>query len=76
MPYYIYRISTFPLRRLELLGVEANFAAASARTKALRAESPGEASATVRLVHAESELHAEDLLNQGRSQPPGLVGDE
>ena len=76
MPYYIYRIEEFPVRRLELVGQDDAFRTASARTKALRA-SPGlPQGSTVRMVFAANELEAEDLLNQKREAAPGVVGDE
>jgi len=76
MPYFIYRISSQPIRRLELLEREEAFRAASARTKALRAAPDLPAGCTVRMVFAQSELEAEDLLNQVRVAAPGVVGDE
>jgi hypothetical protein len=76
MPYYIYRIHEFPVRRLEAAGCEDAFRAASARTKALRASPDLPRGCTVRMVFAQSELEAEDLLNQVREAAPGVVGDE
>ena len=76
MPYFIYRISEQPIRRLELLEREDAFRTASARTKALRAAPDLPAGCTVRMVFAQSELEAEDLLNQVRVATPGAVGDE
>lgn len=76
MPYYIYRIVDFPIRRLEAAGREDSFRAASARTKELRASPDLPAGCTVRMVFAQSVLEAEDLLNQVRQAAPGVVGDE
>lgn len=76
MPYYIYRIAEQPIRRLELLEREDAFRTASARTKALRAAPDHPPGCTVRMVFAQSELEAEDLLNQVRVATPGAVGDE
>ncbi len=76
MPYYIYRIEEFPLRRLELVGRDDVFRTASARTKALRASADLPPGCTVRMVFAGNELEAEDLLNQKREAAPGVVGDE
>ena len=67
MPYYIYRIFTFPISRLETAGSEASFRTASARTKALRASTDLPADCVVRMVFANSELEAEDLLSQVRA---------
>ena len=76
MPYYIYRVEEFPVRRLELVGRDDVFRTASAQTKALRASAALPPGCTVRLVFAGNELEAEDLLNQKREAAPGVVGDE
>jgi hypothetical protein len=76
MPYFIYRTFAFPLRRLEPAGREDSFKAASARTKELRASPDLPEGCTVRMVFAQNELEAEDLLNQVRAAAPGVVGDE
>jgi hypothetical protein len=71
MPYYVYRV--VPPFRLEKAHACATYKEASARAKALRAEAPG--GCTVRLIFAENELQAEDLLSQPRAPEP-LVGDD
>lgn len=76
MPYFVFRVHPFPVRRLELLERVAGFREASARTKALRATPDLQSGSTVRMVFAQSELEAEDLLNQLRDPAPGAVGDE
>ncbi len=76
MPYYIYRVEEFPVRRLELVGRDDVFRTASAQTKALRASADLPPGCTVRMVFAGNELEAEDLLNQKREAAPGVVGDE
>ncbi len=76
MPYFIFRTYAFPLRRLELVAEEAVFREASARTKALRASADLPPGCVVKMVFAENQLHAEDLLNQVRAPQPGVVGDE
>ena len=76
MPYYIYYTFAFPVRRLEAQGREDSFSAASQRTKAMRASPDLPPGCTVRMVFANNELAAEDLLNQVRTAAPGVVGDE
>jgi hypothetical protein len=76
VPYYIYRTFAFPINRLESAGSEESFRTASARTKALRASPDLPAGCVVRMVFANSELEAEDLLSQVRAAAPGVVGDE
>lgn len=75
MHYFIYRIVQRPIRQLEKLEQHDTYRVASARVKQLRSELPAGSSATVRMIHAESELHAEDLLNQVRERGPELGDD-
>jgi hypothetical protein len=75
MPYYIYRISEFPIRKLEKLEQHDTYKAASVRAKQMRAEMTEGSPALVKMIHAESELHAEDLLNQVREPAPELGDD-
>jgi hypothetical protein len=70
MPYYIYKVFSFPIRRLELLEQHAAFRDASARAKELRgALGPAEAG-SVKMILADNELQAEDLLSQQRAPQP------
>jgi len=72
VPYYIYRVKTLGL--LEKLREFDKFADASAHAKALRAaDAPGTAG-RVKLMFADNELQAEDLLSQVRE--PGPSGDD
>ncbi|MGB7503675.1 MAG: hypothetical protein WBM25_14895 [Azonexus sp.] len=75
MHYFIYRITERPIRHLEKLEQHEKFGAASARVKQLRAELPEGSTKIVRMIHAETELHAEDLLNQVREPAPELGDD-
>lgn len=68
MPYYIYRIK--PLGVLQKLDQFERFAEASARAKALRAEDAPGTPGKVKVMFAENELHAEDLLSQVREAGP------
>lgn len=70
MPYYIYRMSSFPLRRLEKLEQHAAFRDASTRAKALRAAPASAGDGVIKVILADSELHAEDLLSQQRPPQP------
>ncbi len=75
MHYFIYQITERPIRQLEKLEQHEKYGVASARVKQLRAELPEGSNKIVRLIHAESELHAEDLLNQVREPAPELGDD-
>lgn len=72
MPYYIYRVK--PFGQLEKLADHGAFAAASSEAKSLRAELPPGTRDKVKVIFAESELQAEDLLCQVRE--PGPPGEE
>ena len=66
MPYFVYKIFETPIRRLEKLEQHEAFREASNRAKQIRSELPSDASYNIKVIFAESELHAEDLLNQIR----------
>lgn len=73
MPYYIYDIVEQPIRQLKKLSLHPSFKEASSEAKRLRAASTS--AGTVKVVFAENELQAEDLLSQVREAPP-LIGDD
>jgi hypothetical protein len=66
MPYFVYKIFEKPIRHLEMLEQHDAFREASNRAKQMRVELPGDANYTIKVIFAETELHAEDLLNQLR----------
>lgn len=76
MPYFLYRITPQgPLKTLAKLDRFDEFKPASDTAKRLRKAlelAPGE---TVKVIFAENELQAEDLLNQVREAEP-LTGDD
>ena len=75
MPYFIYRITQRPIKMLEKIEQHESYRAASARVKQLRAEVDENAPALIKMIHAETELHAEDLLNEIR-EPAPVLGDD
>jgi hypothetical protein len=75
MPYFIYRVTEFPIKQLEKLEQYDAYREASVRAKQLRAEQAQGSTALIKMIHAESELHAEDLLNQVREPAPQLGDD-
>jgi hypothetical protein len=80
MPYFVYKIFETPIRRLEKLEQHDAFRAASDRAKQLRSElangEPGSnASYIIKVIFADNELHAEDLLNQVRAPAPNPQDD-
>jgi hypothetical protein len=70
MPYYIYRMHSFPIRRLEKLEQHHAFREASARAKTLRAALTAAGESSIKVILADNELHAEDLLSQQRPPQP------
>ena len=72
MPYYIYVIK--PFMQLEKLSEFGSFNAASAQAKTLRAQQPPGTTDKIKVMFADNELQAEDLLCQVRT--PGPKGDD
>jgi hypothetical protein len=71
MPYFIYKIHP-PLRRLEKVEIFDRFKPASEHAKSLRREPAG---CEVKVIFADNELQAEDLLSQVREKEP-ITGDD
>ena len=76
MTYYLYRVSEAgPVKQLEKLTEFGFFKHASAEAKRLRQAPDLPAGTLVKVIFAENELQAEDLLNQAREGEP-LTGDD
>jgi hypothetical protein len=75
MPYFVYKIFETPIRRLEKLEQHDAFREASDRAKQLRSELDSDAAYIIKVIFAENELHAEDLLNQVRAPVPNPQDD-
>lgn len=75
MPYFIYKISERPIRTLHKLEQYDKYRDASASVKVLRSEMSEGASYSIKMFFAETELHAEDMLNEVREVPPALGDD-
>jgi dihydrodipicolinate synthase/N-acetylneuraminate lyase len=72
--YYIYRVFSFA--RLEKVTQFEAFKDASAEAKRLRAAEGQAADCKLKVIFAENELQAEDLLSQVRGAEAGVIGDE
>ena len=70
MPYFVYKIDNYPVRQLALLASFDNFKAASAEAKTRRGAMQLSKGQLVKVMFAESELEAEDILSQVREVPP------
>ncbi|MDP2811811.1 MAG: hypothetical protein Q8O34_16860 [Rhodocyclaceae bacterium] len=76
MPYYIYRITPIgPVRQLDKLALHDTFKTASAQAKVLRKEGGLPVGAAIKVIFADNELLAEDLLSQVR-EPEPFIGDD
>lgn len=75
MPYFVYKITESPIRLLEKLEQHDSFREASNRAKQLRSGQGRDMSCVIKVIFAENELHAEDLLNQVRSPAPNPQDD-
>jgi hypothetical protein len=71
MPYYIYRISEAPIRLTSKIEQHDSFRDAQQRARTLRNEAGTDEPTTIKVIFAETELHAEDLLSQVRQAPQG-----
>jgi hypothetical protein len=72
--YYIYRV--FPFARLEKVAQFEAFKDASAEAKRLRAVEGQTTDCRLKVIFAENEWQAEDLLSQVRKTEAGVIGDE
>jgi hypothetical protein len=75
MPYFVYKIFDNPIRHLEKLEQHDAYREASNRAKQLRGERDSDAEYNIKVIFAENELHAEDLLNEVRAPAPELGDD-
>lgn len=75
MPYYIYQITAQPIKMLKKLEQHDSYRESSARVKQLRAELDQDSPATIKMIYADSEFQAEDLLNEIRAAAPQLGDD-
>jgi hypothetical protein len=76
MAYYLYKITQVgQLKQLDKLAEFETFKPASTEAKRLRIEGDLPANVVVKVIFADNELQAEDMLQQVR-EPEPLVGDD
>lgn len=75
MPYFIYRITERPIRQLAMLEKHDVYKEAAVRAKQLRSEEAWGENGIIKMIFADNELHAEDLLNEVREPAPQLGDD-
>jgi hypothetical protein len=74
MPYFIYKVG--PLKILEKQGVAETFKEAKAAVNELRKGLDPKAGVQAKMIFAENELAAEDILSQPRELDRSLAGDD
>ena len=74
MPYYIYKIG--PLNILEKQGQAESFKEAKAAANELRKGLDPKAGQVIKMIFADNELAAEDILSQPRELDTSLAGDD
>jgi hypothetical protein len=74
MPYFIYKIG--PMNILSKQDVADSFKAAKAIANELRKQLDANAGTTIKMIFADNELAAEDILSQPRELDPSLAGDD
>jgi len=75
MPYYIYKLFEFPMKRVEKIEQHEVYKQAADRSKLLRKELALSEQCNVKMIFAENELQAEELLMQVREPAPELGDD-
>ena len=75
MPYYIYKIFEFPMKRVEKIEQHEIYKQGADRSKVLRKELALTEQCNVKMIFAENELQAEELLMQVREPAPELGDD-
>lgn len=75
MPYFVYKVTTFPFKQFELAGQFTSFKEASGHAKGLRQELAPDGKISVKVMFGENQLQAEDLLNQER-EPQPMTGED
>lgn len=75
MPYFVYKVFEFPMKRLEKIEQHDVYRNATERSKLLRRELALSEQCNVKMIFAENELQAEELLMQVREPAPELGDD-
>ena len=75
MPYFVYKVTTFPIKQFELAAQFDGFKDASAHAKTMRQAMTPEDKYSVKVMFGENQLQAEDVLNQER-EPEPLTGED
>ena len=74
MPYYVYKIG--PLNILAKQGIAESFKEAKSLANEHRKTLQPNSGQSIKMIFAENELAAEDMLSQPREGETGLIGDD
>lgn len=75
MPYYVFKVTTFPIKQLELIETFEKFKEASAFAKERRNQVGEDEKLAIKVSFGENQLQAEETLNQYR-EPQPMLGDD
>ncbi len=75
MPYYVFKMTTFPFKQFEFAGQFDAFKEASAHAKNLRQDLAADPKVSIKVMFGENQLQAEDVLNQER-EPQPMTGED
>lgn len=75
MPYFVFKVTTFPFKQFELAGQFDAFREASACAKDMRKTMATDNKVMVKVMFGENQLQAEDVLNQER-EPQPMTGED
>lgn len=70
MPYFVYKVTTFPFKQFDLAAQFDAFKEASTHAKELRKTIASDDKVVVKVMFGENQLQAEDILNQEREPQP------
>lgn len=70
MPYFVFKVTTFPFKQFDLAAQFDAFKEASAHAKDLRKTIAPEDKVVVKVMFGENQLQAEDILSQEREPQP------
>lgn len=75
MPYYVFKVTTFPIKQLELIETFDKFKEASTFAKTHRTSLAEGDNSAIKVIFGENQLQAEDTLNTYR-EPQPMLGDD
>lgn len=75
MPYFVFKMTSFPFKQYELVAQFDAFKEASAHAKSLRQECASDPKVAFKVMFGENQLQAEDVLNQER-EPQPMTGED